>query len=101
MVVFNKQIGKSKQGTAQRNYADFKTVKEITGAWEVNFDPKKNTGYFLQLENVKDVGIAEVKINGTDKGVLWTKPFRIGISDELQKGSNTFGTIRIIGTGHH
>ena len=42
----------------------------------------------MQLEDVKDVGIAEVKINGKDKGVLWTKPFRIEISEELQKGEN-------------
>jgi len=34
------------------------------------------------------VGIAEVKINGKDKGVLWTKPFRVEITGELQKGEN-------------
>jgi hypothetical protein len=132
MVVFNKPIDKNRQGTAQLNYPDFKTVKNIDGAWTVNFDPKwggpesvtfpqlmdwtqhsnegikyysgtavynktfiidfepeKNKKYFLQLEDVKDVGIAEVKINGKDKGVLWTKPFRIEISQELQKGENT------------
>lgn len=131
MVVFNKQINKNKQGTAQRNYSDYKEVIDITGAWQVSFDPKwggpgsvtfpgladwtkhsdegikyysgtavytkafnidfvPNRGkqYFLQLENVKDVGIAEVKINGQDKGILWVKPFRIEISEELQKGNN-------------
>jgi len=45
--------------------------------------------YFLQLGSVKDVGIAEVKINGSDKGVVWTSPFRIEISGELQVGENT------------
>ena len=132
LIVFNKEINKEKQGTAVRNYSDYKTVKEITGAWEVNFDPEwggpasvifpelrdwtehaddgikyysgtavyhktfnadfkseKGKQYFLQLESVKDVGIAEVKINGKDKGILWTKPFRIEISQELQKGENT------------
>jgi hypothetical protein len=44
--------------------------------------------YFLQLGSVKDVGIAEVKINGIDKGVVWTSPFRIEISEELQQGEN-------------
>jgi hypothetical protein len=29
-----------------------------------------------------------VKINGKDKGVLWTAPFRAEISRELQKGEN-------------
>ncbi len=131
MVVFNQTIDKNKQGTANRNYSDFKTIKEIQGDWEVNFDPKwggpssitfpelidwskhsdegikyysgtavynksfdldiepqEEKQYFLQLGSVKDVGIAEVKINGVDKGVVWTKPFRVEISEELQKGEN-------------
>ena len=50
--------------------------------------PKEGAQYFLQLGSVKDVGIAEVKINGKDKGVLWTAPFRAEISRELQKGEN-------------
>jgi hypothetical protein len=132
MLVFNKEIDENKHGTANRNYSDFKTIKDIAGEWNINFDPKwggpaavtfseltdwsqhSNEGikyysgtavynktfnidfepqngeqYFLQLGSVKDVGIAEVKINGKDKGVLWTKPFRIEISNELQKGNNT------------
>ncbi|MEA3463172.1 MAG: glycosyl hydrolase [Bacteroidota bacterium] len=50
---------------------------------------QEENSYFLQLGSVKDVGIAEVRINGTDKGVLWTSPFRIEISGELQQGENT------------
>jgi len=131
MVVFNKKIEENKQGSAHRNYPDYKTVKNITGPWVVNFDPKwggpesvtfpklmdwtkhpnegikyysgsavynkifninfelqKDKKYFLQLENVKDLGVAEVKINGKDKGVLWTKPFRVDITNELHKGEN-------------
>ena len=45
--------------------------------------------YFLKLGSVKDLGIAEVTINGKDKGVVWTTPFRVEISEELQKGENT------------
>jgi hypothetical protein len=44
--------------------------------------------YFLQLGSIKDVGIAELKINGKDKGVLWTSPFRIEITEELKQGEN-------------
>ncbi|MGV8136936.1 MAG: glycosylhydrolase-like jelly roll fold domain-containing protein [Mangrovibacterium sp.] len=33
--------------------------------------------------------MAEVKINGKDKGILWTKPFQVNVSKELQKGENT------------
>ncbi len=50
---------------------------------------RKENRYFLQLGSVKDVGIAEVKINGTYKGVVWTSPFRVEISKELQVGENT------------
>jgi len=53
-----------------------------------NFQPQKDKQYFLQLGSVKDVGIAEVKINGVDKGVVWTAPFRVEISEALQKGEN-------------
>ena len=132
LVVFNNKIPKSQQGTAKRNYPDFKTVAEISGDWTVNFDtkwggpasvvfpklidwsqhsdegikyysgeavynktftidfdPNRDTEYFLQLGNIQDVGIAEVKINGQNKGVIWTSPFRIEITKELQKGENT------------
>jgi hypothetical protein len=57
--------------------------------FNLDFEPMKDKQYFLQLDDVKDVGIAEVKINGKDKGVLWTKPFRIEISQELKKGENS------------
>lgn len=57
--------------------------------FNIEFEPQTDKQYFLQLENVKDVGIAEVKINGKDKGTLWTKPFRVEISQELKKGENT------------
>jgi len=70
-------------------------IKYYSGAavykksFNLDFEPHKDKQYFLQLENVKDVGIAVVKINGKDKGVLWIKPFRIEISQELQKGENS------------
>ena len=58
--------------------------------FNLDFELQNDKQYFLQLENVKDVGIAVVKINGKNKGVLWTKPFRIEISKELIQGENTF-----------
>jgi hypothetical protein len=132
IVVFNEEISESKQGAAKRNYPDYTTLSEITGPWEVQFDPKwggpasvtftelmdwsghpdngiryysgkavykksfnmnieatSGKQYFLQLGKVKDVGIAEISINGVDKGVVWTAPFRVEISDEVKKGENT------------
>jgi hypothetical protein len=55
----------------------------------IDFEPQTGEQYFLQLGSVKDVGIAEVKINGIDKGVVWTSPFRTEISGELKQGENT------------
>ncbi len=57
--------------------------------FNLDFDPQNDKHYFLQLENVQDVGIAAVKINGMDKGILWTKPFRVEIGNELRHGENT------------
>jgi len=61
--------------------------------FNLDFEPQKDKRYFLQLESVKDAGIAVVKINGKDKGVLWTKPFRIEIGQELLQGENTLEII--------
>ena len=38
---------------------------------------------------MKDVGIARIRITGTDKGVVWTKPFRVDVTDELVEGENS------------
>ena len=143
MIVFNKPIDKNEHGTAQRNYADYKTVKTITEDWKVNFDPKwgglasvtfseltdwtkhsdegikyysgtavynksfninfnpqTDEQYFLQLQDVQDVGIAVVKINGKDKGIVWTKPFRVEVSKELKKGENTL-EIKVINSWYN
>jgi len=70
-------------------------IKYYSGAaiYEKSFSLDSELGeenrYFLHLGSVKDAGIAEVKINGTDKGVVWTAPFRVDISNELQEGENT------------
>ena len=69
-------------------------IKYYSGAalynrtFTIDFEPQNDKQYFLRLGSVKDVGIAEVKINGKDKGVVWTAPFRVEISEELQKGEN-------------
>ena len=52
------------------------------------FKPAVSERYFLQLENVKDVGIASIRLNGKDLGIVWTKPFRVEITDVLKDGEN-------------
>jgi len=62
-------------------------VYQKSFTWES--EPQEAEEYYLQLGSVKDVGIARVKINGIDKGVVWTSPFRVEISKALQEGENT------------
>lgn len=50
--------------------------------------PANGKRYWLQLNEVKDVGIASVKLNGKDIGVIWTKPFRVEMTDALKAGRN-------------
>jgi hypothetical protein len=70
-------------------------IKYYSGAavynkvFAIDFTPDKNKSYFLQLEDVRDVGIAVVTVNGKEKGTVWTKPFRLDISGDLKKGDNT------------
>ncbi|WP_215223934.1 glycosyl hydrolase [Echinicola shivajiensis] len=59
-----------------------------TKEFELEFGPIESGNYYLELNNVKDVGIAEVSINGLNKGVVWTKPFRVEVTNELQTGKN-------------
>ncbi len=42
----------------------------------------------LDLGDVKDVGIAAVRLNGKELGVMWTKPFQVDISGVLKAGQN-------------
>jgi hypothetical protein len=70
-------------------------IKYYSGAavyvktFKPDFAVEKGERYFLSLGSVKDVGIATVKINGVDKGILWTPPFMTDISNELKSGTNT------------
>jgi hypothetical protein len=49
---------------------------------------KENVRYFLELGNVQDVGIARVRFNNEDLGILWTPPFRIEITKPLRAKAN-------------
>lgn len=81
-------------------------IKYYSGAavyhktFSVDFTPEKGKSYVLQLENVKDVGIACVTINGEYKGIVWTKPFRVDITGELKRGENTL-EIKIINSWYN
>lgn len=69
-------------------------IKYYSGAalyqkdFTLDVELQKDKRFFLELGQVKDVGIAELRINGVDKGVLWTAPFRCEISQDLRPGAN-------------
>lgn len=54
---------------------------------------EKNKTVFLDLGQVQEV--AEVKINGTQAGVVWMQPYRLNISGLLKPGKNQF-QIRVV-----
>jgi len=43
----------------------------------------------LELGDVKDVGMARVKLNGTDLGIVWRPPFRVNLGKFVKAGENT------------
>jgi hypothetical protein len=44
--------------------------------------------YMLSLGQVEDLGIAQVRLNGKDLGVIWAKPFQVDVTGVLRKGQN-------------
>jgi hypothetical protein len=52
---------------------------------------------YLDLGEVKDVGIARVKLNGKDMGILWSPPFRADITDAVLSKNNKL-EIEIVNT---
>lgn len=130
-VVFQNDIGKDRNGTAEMNYPEFQHKTTLHGAWNVAFDTnwggpsnvvfneltswtdrnekgikfysgkavysKKfdadavlNTGksVYLDLGDVKDIGIARVVLNGKDLGILWAPPLRVNVSGVLREKDN-------------
>jgi hypothetical protein len=44
---------------------------------------------FLELGDVKDVGMARIKLNGKEMGITWTPPFRMEITDAVRASHNS------------
>lgn len=53
-----------------------------------DFSPKEKERYCIELGDVRDVGIATVKLNGKELGTLWTSPFRVEVTSSLVEGKN-------------
>ncbi len=50
--------------------------------------PGKGKRCWLDLNRVEDVGIAAVRLNGKDMGIVWTPPFRVEVTEALRPGEN-------------
>jgi hypothetical protein len=53
----------------------------------VNENDKQNKRLYLDLGEVEI--LAEVIINGKNMGILWTRPYRVDITDAVQTGKNS------------
>ncbi len=129
-VVFRDTIAASQQGSGGENFPQYSDAAELSGPWEVKFDPAWGgpaSVNFPQLESwtsrsefgVKyysgtgtyrksfDVPLAlqgtgtrisinlgevkyaaEVRLNGIDLGPVWTKPFRVEITNAVKPEGN-------------
>lgn len=66
-------------------------IKYYSGkaVYQTTFDASTTTGtLWLDLGEVKDVGIARVRLNGADLGLVWTPPFRVPISGKVLSKDN-------------
>lgn len=128
-IVFRKPISPTACGSAASNCPSITPLAELTGAWDVSFDPKwggpekvvfdslvdwtkrhedgikyySGTAIYhkklnlaalpaagrkilLDLGEVREEAV--VKLNGTDLGVVWTKPARVDITAVARPGEN-------------
>jgi hypothetical protein len=57
-----------------------------------SFDMERNVTEakeaYIDLGEVKDVGIARVKLNGKDLGIVWSPPFRVSVTGLLKEKDN-------------
>ncbi len=62
--------------------AVYRTTFDLEGA------PPAGSRVALDLGEVKDTGIARVRLNGTDLGVVWCPPFRVDVSKAVKPAGN-------------
>jgi hypothetical protein len=63
-------------------------------------DNLANKPLALELGNVVDVGIARVRLNGTDLGIVWRPPFRVDPGQAIKPGANTL-EVMVVNSWHN
>jgi hypothetical protein len=63
------------------------------GTYTTKFSHQQPAGakarLLLQLNDIRDVGVARVTVNGKDCGVAWCPPFEVDVTDAVRPGENT------------
>jgi (4-O-methyl)-D-glucuronate---lignin esterase len=62
-----------------------------TAVYRIVFDSAsipRDAHLALGLGDIRDIGIARVRLNGKDLGITWTPPFRLDIPDGLKPSGN-------------
>ena len=59
---------------------------------------KKGQRYYLSLPDVRDV--AQIWVNETDCGIVWTSPYEVDITNAVHRGNNTL-RIAVTNTWHN
>jgi hypothetical protein len=73
-------------------------VYTTTFNWNGEQSDKKAGKYFLDLGEVHD--LADVTLNGRPLGILWHTPFKVDVTDVLQKGENTL-QVKVVNVWHN
>ncbi|HWQ91908.1 MAG TPA: glycosyl hydrolase, partial [Clostridia bacterium] len=66
----------------------FSGVGTYVKQFSFNQAGKANRRWALQLNDIRDVGMARVRVNGKDCGVAWAPPFQVDITAALKPGDN-------------
>jgi len=85
-VTFDKLTSWTQHSEPGIKFYSGKATYRATFTFEEIIDRRKE--YLLDLGKVEDIGIARVRLNEQDLGILWTMPFRADISDVLKPGRN-------------
>ena len=92
-VTFNKLVSWTDRPEEGIKFYSGKAVYKTT--FDLN-TPLKEAG-ILDLGEVKDVGIAKVKVNGKDLGILWCPPYQVSVKGLLKEKGNVL-EIEVVNT---
>lgn len=82
-VIFEELTDWSKQEDSRIRYYSGTAI--YTNTFNIEKEDK-STNLFIQFDDISNM--AEVKVNGKSCGVLWTKPYRLDITNAVKEGEN-------------